>query len=199
MPSAQTIAQAVETAWVATFGQTSFDENRPFDEVGQDSLEVLSMLVDLEQALDIEIPDNIVAPEMNPQDLIAAISRLAGVPATVHDDRPLVFLFAGSMSANQIGALKNALILSFRLVPINANDAKCGPVEQMRQSAPTGAINVIAATDAAAVATDAAAKLTGMGYRPGFTFVVDRNAQDDMPSVRAAIIEAFVASQRVSA
>jgi hypothetical protein len=193
MPDEPAIAGAVQAAWVGAFGQPAWDANARLADVTGDSLDILGVLFEIEQALGIDVPDNVVSAETTPRALLVAVAGLASAPATVvHDDRPLVFLFAGGLTAAGMHAVQDGLEDRFRLVPINGPAAD----EQMLHYRPGGAINVIADAGAAAAASDAVASLAGRGYRRGFTFLVDADPRDHMPAMRARIIDAFVASQR---
>ena len=73
---------AVRSAWVKAYGLASWEDNRAFDEEGSDLLEILAIFLDIEDALGIAIPANIVAVEMTARDLLDAISRVTSDAAT---------------------------------------------------------------------------------------------------------------------
>lgn len=189
------VESAVRSAWVKAYGLASWKQNRAFDEEGSNSLKILEVILDIEDALEVPIPANIVSVEMTARDLIGAISRLLydASAAKVPDDRPLVFLFADGMSGEDQAALRDELAGWFRFAMIDANRGAALAAEQMLQSDPHGAINVIACGSAAAPAMDAAGQLIRKGYQRGFEFVLD--PASDAQSMRTRIVDAFIASR----
>ena len=190
------VEAAVRAAWVKAYGAASWEENRAFDDEGSDSLEILAVLLDIEDALDISIPSKVVSVEMTGRKLAGAVALLAGKAAEADDDRPLVFLFADGMSARVEGALRDGLARWFRFAAIDARAGAQQAAEQMRRADAGGVVNVIACGDAAAVAADAAALLVRKGLRRGFHFVLD--PAEDARSAQTRIVDAFVASRHAA-
>jgi acyl carrier protein len=186
---------AVKAAWVNAYGLDSWEENRAFDEEGSDSLQILAVILDIEDALGVPIQVDIVSMEMTGRELIRALSRLLnGAPAAkAPDDRPVVFLFSCGMNSEQEASLREQLADWLRFVAIDASHGAARAAEEMLRSHPAGAINIVATQNVAAPATDAAEQLTRKGYRRGFQCVLDLSS--DAQSMSRRIVDAFIESR----
>jgi thioesterase domain-containing protein/acyl carrier protein len=80
----QTVSAAVERAWTRILGKQSFSMNMRWDEAGGDSLNTVRLWLSLEEALDLELPLELLHPSFTPDELGGAIiNRLRA-----YDSRP---------------------------------------------------------------------------------------------------------------
>jgi acyl-CoA synthetase (AMP-forming)/AMP-acid ligase II/thioesterase domain-containing protein/acyl carrier protein len=200
---AASVRQAVERAWIAILGKSTFAADQPWVDAGGDSLGLLRLWFRVEKTLGNELPMDGIHQNMKPSEIVAAIERTLDLSYSalqgelVPTSSPLVFFFPpADGDLPQHAQFRTSLRDDVRFVVIrypswqNMIEQKgvfdaivSAAVSQIDAHQANGPCYLVGYSFGGFVAWEVACRLIRLGRQVAFMGLIDTRRAWDRPSV----------------